>query len=195
MAERDANGTRIHEPSLRDLSFDVDGCTKAITALRELLLAKIEAQSDALAAADKRYEQRFIAQEGAVSSALMSQEKAVGAALVAADRAVSKVETANEKRFEAVNEFRAQLADQAAGFIPRNEATIRFDSVIDRISGMQRQFDDKHEQARSEIQVIRTDQTLALGKGAGMNQIWSYIIAAAGSGGVLAWLMSHYAKP
>ena len=194
MAERDQNGTRTHEPSLRELSFDVDGCAKAITALRELLLAKIEAQADALNAADKRYEQRFIAQEGAVSSALVSQEKAVGAALIAADRAVSKVETANEKRFEAVNEFRAQLADQAAGFIPRNEANIRFDSVTERVESSKKIFEDKHEQLRSEVQGIRNEQTMGTGKNAGYQNVWGWLVAAAGSGGVLAWIMSHYSK-
>lgn len=194
MAERDANGTRTHEPSLRELTFDVDGCAKAITALRELLLAKIEAQSDALAAADKRYEQRFVAQEGAVASALMSQEKAVGAALIAADRAVSKVETANEKRFEAVNEFRAQLADQAAGFIPRNEANIRFDAVVERIEAARKTYDDKHEQVRSEVQIIRNSQTLKEGKGEGYEKVWGWIVAAAGSGGVLAYLAAHFSK-
>ncbi len=37
------------------------------------------------------------------------------------ERAVSKAEAATEKRFEGVNEFRAQLSDQAARFITRDE--------------------------------------------------------------------------
>ena len=194
MAERDQNGTRTHEPSLRELSFDVDGCAKAITALRELLLAKIEAQAEAICAADKRYEQRFIAQEGAVASALTAQEKAVQAALIAADRAVSKVETANEKRFENMNEFRAQLADQAAGFIQRSEASIRFDSVTERIESSKKTFEEKHDLARTELQLIRNELAGSAGKSVGMNQIWGYIVAAAGSGGVLAWLIERINK-
>jgi hypothetical protein len=35
--------------------------------------------------------------------------------------AVLKAEQATEKRFESVNEFRAQLADQGRTFVPRNE--------------------------------------------------------------------------
>jgi hypothetical protein len=135
-----------------------------------------------------------VAQEGAVLSALTAQEKSTSNALVSADRAVTKVETANEKRFESVNEFRAQLADQAAGFLPRNEASIRFDSVNDKIDTLTKTFEDKHEQSRAEIQAIRTEQTLGTGKGVGMNQMWGYIVAAAGSGGVLAWLAAHFAK-
>ena len=70
---------------------------------------------------DKRYEQRFLAQESAVQSALTAAEKAVNAALIAADRAVAKAEQAQERRNEATNEFRGQLADQAATLMPRRE--------------------------------------------------------------------------
>lgn len=191
MAERSDSDTRIYEPSLREVASELHGCTKSITALRELLLAKLDAQAEALIAADKRYEQRFVAQEGAVASALTAQEKAVGAALIAADRAVSKVETANEKRFESVNEFRAQLADQAAGFLPRNEATIRFDSVAEKVDTSRRIFEDKHEQLRAEVQIIRTDQTLSSGKGVGYEKVWGWIVGAIGGGGVLGFIIER----
>lgn len=50
------------------------------------------------------------------------------------DRAVQKLETATEKRFEGVNEFRAQLADQQRTLMPRQESELRMnaqDRVID----------------------------------------------------------------
>src|SRR6185295_19908076 len=76
---------------------------------------------------------RFEAQEKAVAAALAAQEKAVNAALTAADRAVAKAETAAEKRFESVNEFRAQLADQARNFLTTQEANIRFASLTEKV--------------------------------------------------------------
>src|SRR6185437_11663038 len=76
---------------------------------------------------------RFLAQETAVQSALQSQEKAVNAALTAADRAVAKAETAAEKRFESVNEFRAQLSDQARNFLTIQEANIRFAALTEKV--------------------------------------------------------------
>jgi hypothetical protein len=124
-----ANAERTHEPSLRELTAELDG-------LGKLLLAKIDAQRDALEAADKRYEQRFAAQESAVGSALVGQEKAVNAALVAADRAVLKAEGAAEKRFDAVNEFRAQLADQATTFLPRAEALVKFEALAEKLESV-----------------------------------------------------------
>lgn len=51
------------------------------------------------AEADKRYEQRF-----------QSQEKAI-----------DKSDTATDKRFEGVNEFRQTLSDQTARFLTRDE--------------------------------------------------------------------------
>ncbi len=59
-----------------------------------------------------------------------AQEKAVRAALEAAQKAVDKAEEAATKRFESVNEFRAQLADQAASFLTRREAIAVFSTMV-----------------------------------------------------------------
>ena len=50
-------------------------------------------------------------------------------ALNNADKAVIKAETATEKRFEGVNEFRQTLADQAATLMPRSEALSKFENM------------------------------------------------------------------
>jgi hypothetical protein len=60
--------------------------------------------------ADRRYEERFRA-----------SELAVDAAFRAAKEATTKADGANDKRFESVNEFRAQLAFQASSFLTRTE--------------------------------------------------------------------------
>lgn len=52
------------------------------------------------------------------------------------DRAVNKAETATEKRFESVNEFRSQLADQSRTFIPRLEVEGLLKSMNDKISDL-----------------------------------------------------------
>jgi hypothetical protein len=71
---------------------------------------------------DRRYEQRFNA-----------QDKAVAAALDSAKEAVLKAEVASEKRFESINEFRGQLRDQQQTFVTRDEVAIRFRAVEDRV--------------------------------------------------------------
>lgn len=75
-----------------------------------------------LAEKDKRDEQRF-----------QANKEAINAALLAAEKAVAKAEAAAEKRFEGVNEFRAQLADQARTLA----SSEKLDSVIQRIDRME----------------------------------------------------------
>ncbi len=58
-----------------------------------------------------------------------AQARAVDAAFASAKEAVLKAEAAAQARFEAVNEFRGQLADQAGTFIPRNEAEQRLEAM------------------------------------------------------------------
>ncbi len=82
---------------------------------------------------DRRYEQRFVAQETAMSAALAAAEKAVAAALAAAEKAVIKAEVAADKRFDSVNEFRGQLADQAATFMPRTETALALLALTEKV--------------------------------------------------------------
>jgi hypothetical protein len=120
-----------------------------------------------LAERDHRYEQRYEASQvaiqaalaadrSAVQAALTAQEKNTQAALVAAKEAVLKAETAAERRFEAVNEFRGQLADQAATFMPRAEAEQRLRSLAEKL-------DDLKGSSR-----------------AGASSLYGYLVAAAG---------------
>ncbi len=109
---------------------------------------------------DKRYQQRFDAQQQALQDALVAQEKAVTAALMAADRAVVKAETASEKRFDGVNEFRGAMADLQSGLMPRSEAE-------QRIAALAEKFDDLADRVnRSE------------GKGSGVAASWAVGVAA-----------------
>lgn len=66
-------------------------------------------------------DERFLAQEKSGQIAIHSQDEAVKAALASAKEAVTKAEIAIEKRFDAANQFRSQLSDQAHSFIPRSE--------------------------------------------------------------------------
>ncbi len=99
---------------------------------------------------DRAYNQRFEA-----------QEKAVTNALAAAEKAVTKAELAAEKRFDAVNEFRGQLKDQASNFVTRNEIDIRFRSLEEKIVAVER------------------GRNLTEGSREGTRWLWGTLIAAA----------------
>lgn len=82
--------------------------------VRDHLIALLDAN-------DKRYEERFKAQEKAVKDALAAQEKAVTAALAASEKAVSVAETNAEKWRANANEWRAAMTDRELKFVSSTE--------------------------------------------------------------------------
>lgn len=97
--------------------------------------AQQKAVDAALAAQDKATAAAFSAAEKAVAAALAAQEKATNAAFAAANSAVQKAEFANEKRLDSVNEFRAQLKDQASTLATRSEVNVQFRALTEKIDG------------------------------------------------------------
>jgi len=58
------------------------------------------------------------------------------AALASADKATLKAESATEKRFEGVNEFRNTLSDQQRTFMPRSEVEIMIKAINGKIDSL-----------------------------------------------------------
>lgn len=90
------------------------------------------------------------------------QDKAVQAALLAAKEAVIKAEVATEKRFEATNEFRGQLADQTATLLPRSE------------------YDSNHKALEDKIDALTDRMNRNEGRGGGLNAAWGYLVGGIG---------------
>lgn len=99
---------------------------------------------------DDRYDQRHLASERASAIAFETLGREFGErvqqvrnetvlAMAAAEKAISKAETATEKRFESVNEFRAQQADIITTFA-------RKDEVDTRLLGLTEKVDSFHQQ-------------------------------------------------
>jgi hypothetical protein len=133
--EREPQNGRTHEPDLREVVADLDG-------LRELLDEKSANLLRVMDERDTRYEQRFTAMDEKTSLALTASEKAV-----------TKAETATEKRFDAVNEFRGSLKDQADTLYPRTEAETKF-----------RSYDEKMDDMKKEISALREYKSESTGK-------------------------------
>jgi hypothetical protein len=96
-----------------------------------------------------------------VDQRFSDQDKAVQAALQAAKEAVTKAEIAADKRFDAVNEFRGQLADQTNTFMTRTEYTVQHKSLADQVAALT-------------DRINRTE-----GKSAGYSQSWAVFVALA----------------
>jgi hypothetical protein len=142
---------RTHEPSLRELTSELDGA-------RDVLAERIEALSKVGNERDRRYEDRFKAMDEKTSLALTASEKAV-----------TKAEVSTEKRFDAVNEFRGTLSDQAATLLPRAEASARFTS-----------YDEKFEEMKKEIVSLRESRKGSEGISQGYKAGWGYVVGAVG---------------
>lgn len=106
--------------------------------------AGLKALRQVLDERDERYKQRAL-----------SQDKAVSAALETSEKAIIKAESATERRFEGVNEFRATLADQAANLMPRSEYTVQHQALVEKVNQLQ-------------------DRRI------GMTQAWGYFVGIAG---------------
>jgi pyruvate-formate lyase len=94
---------------------------------------------------DRRYEQRFLA-----------QEQAAKIAIDAANKALDKADSATANRFESVNEFRQTLTDQTATFMPRPEIT----TFLNSLKGEMLTKADQSDRQISEIKKEQADQAL-----------------------------------
>lgn len=155
-------------------------------ALKELIMARIDAVEEkgtaGRGAIDRQIkdlqemlDERYRTQTKALDAAFVAQETAVSAALANAEKAVTKAEAATEKRFEAVDKFRTQLADQAATLMSRNEATVRIDSVNEKLDADTQRI----QQRLNELELRVTSRLdLAEGNKQGSSSTIATIIAA-----------------
>jgi hypothetical protein len=102
---------------------------------------------------DRRYNQRSVAQDDAVKAALATSKEAV-----------VKAESATEKRFDSVNEFRQTLSDQATNFLSRNEYFASHKALEDKVSAL--------------ADRLSTDESVAKGRVAGVGSVGTLVLGA-----------------
>lgn len=136
-------------------------------------------------------DERYATQTKALDAAFASAEKAVQAALAAAETAVAKAEAASDKRFDAVNEFRGQLADQSRTFITRDESLSRHDRSAEAMAEMSKRHDNEtrlmRERVDRDIALINSRLDLGQGRSTGIDKAWGYVVGVVGVvGGIIA---------
>ena len=118
------------------------------------------------------------AQDKAVGVGLNAQRTAIDAALTSQKEAVIKAEAAAEKRFESVNEFRAQLATQQSTFVTRAEYDAELRAVK---SGL----DTYIKSVITKIDDLQDRLNRSEGRNSGIKDVWGYVIGAAAVGGFI----------
>jgi hypothetical protein len=164
---------------------------------------------------DRRYQARYEAQEKAVELALTRVDRElqahfhaareeVHAALASADKAIAKSEASTDKRFDSVNEFRAQLSDQAATFMMRSESLARHDRTAEQVSEMAGRHENDIRMARerfesdltalrqrfeSDIATINSRLDRNAGTASGLDKAWGYLIGGIGLAGAVVGII------
>ena len=126
---------------------------------------------------DRRYEQRFEAQEKATQTAIES-----------ARIATNKAEQAIEKRLENTNEWRQAMNDRDVKLLPRIEYDRAHVDLEKRFEEYKKSMDDR-------ISTISSAMLRAEGRGSGLNAGWGYLIGAIGLLAAIFVLIKDINKP
>lgn len=140
------NGSRTHEPNLREVTAELDG-------MRETFCARLAAIRELIDERDKRYSSKFDESKEAVRAALAAQKELTESAFKSSEKAISKAEDAQSAYNARSNEFRGQLEDQANRLLPKEEATARF-----------RVYDEKIEEIKAELTALREFRSASSGR-------------------------------
>lgn len=140
--------------------------------LREHELAE-EAQDELEVERDRRYEQRFSAQQEAVRAALEATEKAVAAAFKASQEAIDKAEKAIMKQADVTFVTIKELQISMSSVMPRVETETRFSA-----------------QARDLAEARDRLKTLEAAK-AGKTEMLPWVLAAVAVAGLLFTVLSR----
>lgn len=133
--DRHMKNGRTHEPNLREITAHIDGMDRLYEER------------------DRRYEDRFKAQETAVAAALAAQEKLTAAAFAAAKEAVLKQENSQSSYNAGHNDLSRKMENQYATMLPRQEADNRFKS-----------FEEKYEDLKKEVANLRESRSEGTGR-------------------------------
>jgi len=193
------NGARDPEGRFAEHSFMAvyDALSREIHRVDENLVQEIK-RIDSLRQADQiSLQAALTAAKTAVDAALAAAEKAVAAALIAAKEAVNKAEVAQQRTNEGQNEFRAQLKDQAASFLPRAEYFLAQRSLEDKLDGIAKEFAllrSKVDVGPPSLSTLQSRLDANEGRRDGGSDTKTLVFALIGAGGIIMGVVLALAK-
>ncbi len=95
----------------------------------------------ALDANEKAIDTAFESREKAISAAFIASEKAIAAAFESAEKAINKAEQSIEKRADATYVAIGELQQILTGLMPRTEAEGRFTSALEAVAEIRKTYD------------------------------------------------------
>lgn len=132
--------------------------------------ANLEAQIKALQVEISSFHNLMDERDRRYEGALGSAKEAIKVAMDAADKAVTKAESAAERRFESVNEFRGQMADMQQTFARSDVVDTKMRALDEKIN-----------------ELLRTREK-SVGRGSAFGDVWTWALGAALLGAAIAKL-------
>ncbi len=170
MAEE--NG-RTHEPSLRELTAELD-------ALGKLLDEKFERVQDVATERDRRYEERFNASNKAVDTAMVAYKEQVKAAFDSADRAITKAEVGQTIYNQGHNDLQRKMDARETLFAQKGEVEKEFIRAGERTEDVRRTLSDFQKTQAEEIRSLRESRSALSGAWMAMIAVSALVGTAAG---------------
>jgi tetrahydromethanopterin S-methyltransferase subunit G len=130
--------------------------------IKELLQTTVMNTKEVLETATNHTRDALASANASIAAMGINVETRVNMALAASKEAILKAETAVEKRFDALNEFRAQSAEQQATFVRKAEVDIRFDALEKKLDAA--------------VAMLQHSK----GKEVGSSTVWGIVIAVCG---------------
>ena len=145
----DPNG-RTHEPSLRELTSELDG-------VKALLESKLEFISTLLEERDSRYKERFDTQEKHTDKLFEAKDKSVEVAFLNSKEAISKAEEAQASYNLSHNDLARRMDEQYKSMVPTKEAQLKWDAIDKETSELRKEFYILRDMLPKEINGLRSE--------------------------------------
>lgn len=165
MPERKDETCRTHEPSLRELTAELDG-------MRELFTEKFASLKNLMDERDKWYAEKDKDRQAQVDKALIAMDKQTGASFAASEKAIVKAEGAQTAYNQTHNDLARKMDEQNKATMPRPEIETRFQSQEERLNSYK-------DSTAKDISGLRESRDRGEGKGQGVSSLLGWIVAAA----------------
>lgn len=140
------------------------GKPNSISSLRDYFTIWINKLDDFYCERDKRYDERFKAQENIVMLALNSLEKSNTASAIASEKAVEKALKSQDAYNVAHNDLSHRMEAQYKEMISRTEFALAIKNILDKIEESKLITQTRYESNRLEISGLREHKMTATGR-------------------------------
>ena len=183
--------TNTNARNVNDVSAIVKMCEKmiqeAVSRLNDLRTAESERINQMFTSHKEYFDSKFIAQKDMSDAILRERDAKLVDKFESLATAINKAETATEKRFEGVNEFRATLSDQQKTFLAAAEYKSAHQNLVDLVNASAKTTADTILTQKERIDKIENMKT-------GGQSTWMMIVGIVAFISALISIALHFVK-